>query len=38
MIGNGLMVRLKKGKYRINRLHLELAAVRHGAEAGRIEG
>ena len=38
MIGNGLVVRLKKGKYRINRFHLELAAVRHGAEAGRIEG
>jgi hypothetical protein len=36
-IGNGLMARLKKGKYRINRFHLELAAARHGAEAGRIE-
>ena len=38
MIGNGLMVWLKKGKCRINRFHLELAAVRHGAEAERFDG
>jgi hypothetical protein len=35
MIGNGLVVRLKKGKYRINQFDAELMAGRERAGTGR---